>query len=426
VTEQALFQRLSVFAGSWTLAAAEQVCSDESVARETVLELLTSLVDKSLVLAEERDGATRYRLLETVRQYARETLTERGGEARWRERHLAYFLALTQGIEPLLKGPDLQVGLNQLETEHDNLRLALDWAESGSGDSVAGLQIAAGLWWFWETRGHLREGRRRLSRLLATPPDTQALAIRAKALRGAGALARAQADYPAAGALHRESLAIRRALGDQGGIALALGSLGVVAGERGNYDDARALQEESLAIQRELGDLASVAMVLSNLGEVAYRQGDCVTARARLEEGLAIYRKLGNQWGISLSVDHLGKVASAERDFSQALTLQRQGLLIRRELGNPLGMVWSLEELAYVAAGMGVPDRAARIWGSAERLREEIGAPLSTAQRLHYDAQLASARAAMSDHSAFDSAWHEGRAMTLEQAIDYALDEPGA
>jgi len=424
VTEQALFQRLSVFAGGWTLAAAEQVCSDETVDRETVLELLTSLVDKSLVLAEERDGATRYRLLETVRQYARETLTESGGEAHWRDRHLAYFLALTQGIEPLLKGPDVQLGLNQLETEHDNLRLALDWAESGRGDSVAGLQIAAALWWFWEMRGHLREGRRRLSGLLAAAPDTEALAIRAKALRGAGALARAQADYPAAEALHRESLAIRRELGDRGGIALALGSLGVVANERGNYDAARALQEESLAIQRDLGDRASVAMILNNLGEVAYHQGDHVIARARLEESLAIYRELGNPWGISLSMELLGKIASAEGDTEQALTLLRRSLLVRRELGNPSGIIWSLEGLAYVTVSFGVPERAARIWGSAEHLREEIGTPMSPAQRLHYDSHVASARVAMSDDSAFDSAWHEGRTMTLEQAIDYALNDP--
>ena len=424
--EQALFQRLSVFAGGWTLAAAEQVCADETVGEDAVLELLTSLADKSLILAEERDGATRYWSLETMRQYARGRLTEGGGEAHWHDRHLAYFVALTRETEPLLKGAAVKTGLDRLETEHDNLRLALDWAESERGDAIAGLQIAAAVWWFWGARGHLREGRRRLSRLLVQAPDTQALAIRAKALRGAGALARAQADYVAAEALHRQGLEIRRSLGDQGGIALALGSLGVVAGEQGNYDAARALQEESLAIQRELGDRASVAMVLSNLSEIAYYQGDRATARARVEESLAIYRELENQWGIASSIHHLGKVALADGDLKQALTLQRRGLLIRREVGTRLGIVWSLEDLAYVGVAMGLPERAARIWGSAERLREEIGAPQSPAQRRRDESHIASARAAMRDEPAFDAAWQAGRAMTFEQAIDYALNEADA
>ena len=424
--EQALFRRLSVFAGGWTLSAAEQVCTDESVDKEAVLEHLTSLADKSLLVAEERDSVTRYRLLETVGHYARERLRERGGEAHWRDRHLAYFLALTLEAEPLLKGPDLEVGLDRLETEHDNLRLALDWAASGRGDSVTGLRIAAAIWWFWQTRGHLREGRQWLSRLLAAAPATEALAIRAKALRGAGALAREQADYAAAEALHRESLTLRRELGDQRGIALALGSLGAVALELGNYDAARKLEEESLAIQRELGDRASVAQVLNNLGEMARLQGDYATARARLEESLTIYRELGNQWGISTSVTNLGEVASAEGDFADALALLRKGLLIRRELGGQWGIALSLEGFARVALALGSPGRAARIWGHAERLREETGSPLPPSERGHYDRHIASARAAMSDDSAFDSAWHERRAMTLEDAIGYALSVPDA
>ena len=262
--ERALLCRASVFAGGWTLAAAEQVCADERVPTAAVVDLLTSLVDKSLVVAEERSGATRYTLLETVRQYARDRLLERGDEAQWRHSHLAYFLALSGEIEPLLRGAEVESGLNRLQLEHDNLRVAMDWAESGRGDTVSGLQIAAAIWWFWSVRGYLREGRRRLSALLAAAPDTQALADRAKALRGAGGLARQQADYSAAEDLQRQSLAIRRELGDQRGVAMTLGSLGTIAEQRGDYETARALQEESLAIQRELGDRASAAMMLSN------------------------------------------------------------------------------------------------------------------------------------------------------------------
>jgi non-specific serine/threonine protein kinase len=421
-TEQVLLGRLAVFAGGWTLEAAEHVCTDESIDRQSVLDLLTSLADKSLVLAEERDGVTRYRLLETVRQYARERLMAHGEEAHWRDRHLAYFVAYTESVEPLLKGSAVQAGLDRMETEHDNLRLALDWAESGRGDGLAGLRIAAAVWWFWQTRGHWREGRRRLSRLLAVPA-TEALAIRAKALRGAGALARRQSDYAASEMLYRESLAIRRRLGDRGGLALTLGSLGALAIERGDWDASRPLLEESLTIQRELGDRASVAQVLNCLGELAYYQDEYAAACVRFEESLAIYRDLGNRWGIGTSIDNLGKCAQAVGDIERALELGRQGLGIQRKLRDLLAIAWSLETLACVATASGDPGRAARIWGSSARLRDEVGAPMSLAQQPGHAAHVAKGRSAMGDDSAFDSAWQQGRAMTLEQAIGYALGE---
>jgi predicted ATPase/DNA-binding winged helix-turn-helix (wHTH) protein len=422
--EGALFLRLAVFAGGWTLVAAEQVCTDESVGKDAVLEVLASLADKSLLLVEERDGATRCRLLETVRQYARERMAAADGEGRWRDRHLEYFSALAVEVEPLLKGPELQFGLDRLETEHDNLRLALDWAASGYGDALAGLRIAASTWWFWQVRGHRREGRRWLSLLLAAAPPREALATRAKALRGAGALAREQGDYAAAEALHREALAIRRELGDRSGTAFVLGSLGTVAIERGDFDAGRALEEESLAIQRELGDLPSVAQVLNNLGELAYYQGDYVTARARLEESVAIYRQLRNDWGISMSVSNLGMVARAEGNLAEALTRLKEGLLIRRGLGDiSRGVALSLEEFACLALALGSPGPAARIWGQAERLRQLHDVPMFPTLLVHHQRQVAAARAAMNNDAAFDGAWHDGHAMTLEQAIEYALEE---
>jgi len=421
--EQALFVRLAVFAGGWTAAAAEQVCADETVDEDAVVDLLASLADKSLLLVEERDGATRCRLLETVRQYAGERMAAATGEGRWRDRHLEYFRAFALAVEPLLKGHELHVGLDRLETEHDNLRLAMDWAESGHGDAEAGLQIGAAIWWFWQVRGHLREGRLRLSRLLTAAAPSEALATRAKALRGAGALAREQGDHAAAEALHRESLAIRRELGDRSGTALALGSLGLVALERGNFDAARALEEESLAIQREVGDLPSVAQVLNCLGELSYYQGDYATARARLEESVALYRQLRNDWGVSMSVNNLAMVARAEGDLAEALSLLKEGLLIRRELGDiSRGIVLSLEEFACLALALGSPGRAARIWGQVERLRQLHDVPMFPALLIEHQRQVAAARAAMNDGAAFDAAWHEGRAMTLQQAVEHALE----
>jgi predicted ATPase len=165
--EKALLCRLSVFAGGCTLAGAEAVCDGEGVKQEDVLDILTSLVDKSLVGTEERNSATRYRLLETVRQYALERLREGGEEAQWRGRHLAHFVAVTEEAEPQLTGADQRTWLERLEAEHDNLRSALAWSSTAGGDAARGLRLAGAFWWFWYVRGYFGEGRRWLSALLA-------------------------------------------------------------------------------------------------------------------------------------------------------------------------------------------------------------------------------------------------------------------
>jgi tetratricopeptide (TPR) repeat protein len=204
---------------------------------------------------------------------------------------------------------------------------------------------------------------------------------------------------------------------------LALGSLGTVAIERGDFDAARALEEESLAIQRKLDDLPSVAQVLNNLGELAYYQGDYATARARLEESVAIYRRLRNDWGVSMSVNNLGMVARAEGNLAEAVTCLKEGLLIRRRLGDiSRGIALSLEEFACLALALGSPVRAARIWGQVERLRQLHDVPMFPALLIQHQRQVAAARAALNDGAAFDAAWHDGGAMTLQQAVEYALE----
>ncbi len=195
--ERALLSRLAVFAGGWTLAAAERVCSDGIMEEGAVLDCLTSLVDKSLVAAEERDGATRYRLLETVRQYARDRLLERGDGPAWRDRHLAFYVSLGEEAEPMLSGPEQQVWLGRVETEYDNLRAALAWSSAPGGDAQRGLQLAGAIWRYWYMRGLFGEGRGWLAALLANAPGGPSPA-RAKALNAAGTLAWQQTDHAAA------------------------------------------------------------------------------------------------------------------------------------------------------------------------------------------------------------------------------------
>jgi len=539
-TEQALLRRLSVFAGGWTLASAERVCVGEGLAAEQVLDLLTALVDKSLVFAEDRGGATRYRLLETVRQYARDRLFERGEGIQWRDRHLACFLAVAEQAEPQLVGADQRAWLDRLEADHDNLRSSLAWSSAEGGNASSGLRLAGALRLFWSIRGYLGEGRGWLADCLAAAPG-EAPAIRAKALCGAGVLAREQGDYAAAHsllsegleihralgnrqgiaatlnslggmvheqgdyqrarAMHEESLAIQRQMGDRQGTSSSLNSLGVLARELGDYANARsfyeeglaidreigdqhsiavslnnlggmatdlgdyaaarALHQESLAIRRELGDRRGIASSLTNLGDVLERLGDHATARSLLEEGLAIRRELGDRrgiatslcalgtaansrgdhsiaqalhedslalrrelgdrWGIATSLNYLGSLACERGDHPTAQALYDESLAIERALGDRWGIAESMDGLAGVALALERPARAACIWGATQRLREEIGAPLPPMELAAHDRQVAIARDALADDVAFERAWQQGRAMTLEQAIDEAM-----
>ena len=460
--EKLLLQRLSVFAGGWTLEAAEQVGTGEGATDWEVLDLLTSLTDKSLVVAEQSHGHSRYRLLETVRQYARERLVESGGGEAVQERHRDYFLALAEESEPKLSGAEQAEWLQRLEEEHENLRAGLDWslAETGSG---GGLRICGALQRFWSTRGHLTEGRELCARALGKVGAVERTPERAKALNVAGALAYFQGDYPAARARHEESLAIRRQLGDRRGMAASLGNLGNVASDQGDFVSARALYEESVAIMRELGnrmgvaaslnnlgnvaceqgDLASaralheefltimrelgdrggIARALNNLGYVAYEQEDFVSARVLHEESLAIRQELGNRAGIADSAHNLGNVTYEQGDYTAAKALHQEGLTIRRELGDRARIASSLEGLAAVVAAFDNSLCAARIWGAAERLREEVGSPLAPNDRPRIDRRVAAARAALRDDSAFDRAWQDGRTLTLEQAMELAFDK---
>jgi non-specific serine/threonine protein kinase len=418
--EKLMLRRVSVFSGGWTLEAAEQVCSGEGIDDWEVLDLLTALADKSLLLAEEIDGATRYRLLETVRQYAQEH--KAAEQPRWRARHLSYFVALAEEAEPLFVGVDQRAWLDRLETENDNLRAAMAWSAEAGSDAVAGLRLASAVWRFWTIRGYLSEGRGWLTRLLAAAPRAQAAAARAKALKAAGGLALEQADYSDARALCDEGMALYQELGDRRGVANMLSDLGALATHQGDYPAGRALLEESLAIRRQLDDRWGISTSLSILGDWALDQGDYRAARVLHEESLTIKRELGNRYGMAVELHYLGTVDKEEGEHRSARVRFEEGLVICRELGDRHGIAELLEGLASGVAAMGRPGRAARVWGRAERLREEIGSPVKAGgQRLRYDRDVAAARAALGDDAAFDSAWQEGRAMTLDRAMADAI-----
>lgn len=219
--ERLLLQRLSVFAGGWTLQAAETVCADGGVQTHEILGQLTSLLDKSLAVGEPINGHFRYRLLETVREYARDRLQSTALQTHWQRRHLAYFLAVAEEAEPAFTGNDQQVWLDRLEAEHANFRSALDWSVAAGGDAASGLRLSGALFRFWSIRGYLAEGSGWLARLIAAAPDTPSPVL-SKALSAAGTLALEQGDYASSMAYHKRSLTISQDLGDERGVTRAL------------------------------------------------------------------------------------------------------------------------------------------------------------------------------------------------------------
>ena len=437
--EKTLLRRLSVFAGGWALAAAEGVCSDETIEEFEVLDLLTGLVDKSLVVYEEgADGDSgRYRLLESIRQYALDRLGESGEAAAVQGRSASWFLGLAEEAAPQLQGPEQASWLGHLEGEHDNLRASLSWDEQSAERGEDGLRLAGALWRFWYVHGHLTEGRQWLGRALArTKPRAvgedgvgglaesaaSGTSARALALKGAGNLAWAQGDYAGARALYEESLMIRRQFGDQQGIAGSLNSLGNVASEQGDYVGARALYGESLTIFRQLGDQRGIASSLTNLGGVARYQGDYAAARALLEESLTIFRQLGDQIGIAAGLYGLAGVAQGQGNYAGAWALYEECLTIQRQLRDQSGIAVNLDGMACLAHGQSQPSRAARLGGAASALRESIGSPRSLADQADMVKTMAAVREALGEE-AFAAAWEAGRAMPWEQAVEYALSE---
>lgn len=420
--EQALFRRLAVFAGGFTFEAMESICQAGAGPGGDLLELLDSLLDKSLVRQEEHDdGDVRFAMLETVREYALEQLGAGGEAALLREQHAAYFLALAETAQPYLEGSEQTRWLDSLEREHDNLRAALQWsAHSGSSGNVErGLRGAAALWLFWLMRGHLSEGRARLAELLALPGAAAPGAARADALNTAGALARYQGDFAAAAPLIVEGLAIRRALGNLHGTADSLANLGYVALYQGDDAQARALYEEGLAIYRMAGNAQGMADTLSHLGVLALYRDDRIAARALHEESLALWRQSEDGLGIAWAVSQLGKVALHETDNAAAADLFRASLLQHRDLGDQWGMAEALEGLACVAAAMGRTISALHLAGAAAMLRTRLGTALPLAGQADLERRLAPVHQALG--SAAATAWAEGQRLTVEQALAEAL-----
>ncbi|MBV9169692.1 MAG: tetratricopeptide repeat protein, partial [Chloroflexi bacterium] len=337
--ERRLFERLAVFAGGWTLEAAEAVGAGDGIDSADVMDLLARLVDKSLVVVQESPtGDVRYRLLETMREYGWECLVKSGAAEPTRRRHALFHLALAERAKPELTGAQPAMWLRQLDHEHDNIRTALHWAIE-VGESELGLRLTGAVWRFWFVRGHEREGRRWLEEMLALAEvDGRAGTwTRADVLSGAAALARDQGDYHRAAELAETGLALFREIGDKGGSGWALQHLGCTARDQADYVRAARLLNESVLLFRECGDCRGAAWALHNLARVAREQGDCTAASRLSEESLALFRSRGDKRGIAFVLHHQGCIARDLGDYARAAMLSEESLALCRALGDDGG-----------------------------------------------------------------------------------------
>jgi DNA-binding CsgD family transcriptional regulator len=437
--EQALFRQLSVFVGGFTLEQAEAVCdggarSADRGAKEraspslldprpSILELVASLLERSLLRpVDPVEEVPRFAMLATVREFARERLEASGEALELGRRHAGYYLRLADEAAPRLHGSRQARWLDRLDFEHDDLRTAMTWC--AEHDLPAALRLGGALWRFWQVRGHVREGRAWLDRMIEADeagPSTPSRPERASALNAAAFLAFMAGDYELAAARHRETLAIRRELGDREGIAESLNNLGLVLRCVGDHVAAGALFEEALAAGRGLGNRAREANVLNNMARSAYYRGDHDTAQVLHERGLAVGREAGDSWVVAICLGDLGDVRQARGDAEAARRLYEQSLAAWRELGDPRGVAQCLEGFAGLAADTQVA-RAVRLFGAAATVREMIGEPCSPVRKIELDRKLWRARGVLGS-KAYGEAWSDGQAMPTDRAVEYALEQ---
>jgi predicted ATPase/class 3 adenylate cyclase len=418
--EQTMLRRLSVFVGGWALEDAEQVCAGDGILEYQVLDLLTSLVDKSLVTYEQRDDAQRYGLLETVLQYARERLSQTDEFESLRLKHREHFLAFAEKIRSEFHGPNASQAFDRVEAEHDNLRTAMAAFESDPDGGVPGLRLAGALQRFCDVRGYFSEGRERYKRALAHRGAQEATRARADVLNGLGNLADHQGDYEAAREAYKASMAIWREIGDTEGLARALGNLGILAERAGEYDRARSLHVEARELFRQAGNRNAQVIGLLNMASLSIHQKDYDLACRELEESKAMCEELDNRTLLLYAVDGLGDLALLTGRFDEAREYLARGIELCCELGNPSVMAVLLQSWAELAVRHGGHERAARLFGAVDTLRRSIGSPANPQQQERLTAQRAEIIDAIGEE-AFETAFATGTALSADQAADLAL-----
>ena len=454
--QQQLFTSLGVFVGGFTLDGAAAVAGDPEL---DIVDGVEPLLHNSLLTTERMvGGEPRFGMLETIHDYALERLEERGDGEAVRHRHARFYLPLAEEAGPALLGPQQLNWLDRLDAERDNLRAALTWATE-CGEAELGLRICAALWRYWQLRGTYAEGREWLERLLAGRSGSKT--TRAIAQARIASLAFVQGDHEAvrrfgeaslpvlrrvtyeekiagvlfvmtnsalalgevdrASALADEALELAKRTGDLTTETFARYTFGLVLAWRGELDEARLVCEESVRRARQLGDVRSIANWLRTLGGIAIAQGESDRARTLFNESLAIHRTLDDQWGISRSTSRLAIVMLEAHDHDAARRMLAESLTIERKMGDRPGLIFNLELCAKLAAAENQPARATRLYACASVLRDSVGPhPVEVGWPSHAS-HVTHLRSFLGEDE-FAEAWAQGRTMTLNESLDYAVE----
>jgi len=420
--EKMMLQRLAVFAGGWTLDAAEALCGGDRLAGGAVLDVLAGLVNKSLVLREDasEDGLSgRYRLLETVRQYAAERL---GAADQAREQHAQYYVTLAEQAEPEGKGGREAVWLERLQAEHANLRAALGWFLA-HGEVERVLHLARALWRFWWVRGHVTEGRQWLEAGLAQG-ERSSVPVRMAALEAASGLAMVQDDQVRAVVLAEELLVLARASDDRRTTTTALDILGMTAVQQGDHRRAQHYLEESLSLARAAGQREDLATALLSLGLARSEGGTYGAATALIAEAHARFRATGQAYWTTVAVGSLAYLALLQAHWQRAGMLLVEYVTLAQQLQDKANLAAGLEGLAVLASTEGRALRATLLFAASASVRAEIGGRLMSRRNRTMMEQATRSCRDQLEEGAWLAAWDEGQTMTIEQAITYALEDP--
>lgn len=470
--ERILFRRLAVFVSGWTLEAAEFICSGNGIESSDVLDLLTRLVDKSVVTVEELAGEARYRRLETIRQYSREKFLETDEVGTVRDRHLEYYLQFCETAEEHLQRRDNKTWTRRMEAEQDNLRSALDWGLVSNPDRT--LRMVGSLRFFWSVGGHSVEGfqwtRRALERIEELPPPDgipgiERQMVKAKALASlawlyvsqgdneqaritaekSAALYRTRADEGKRGlaftlivlaqanyflghlaeteAQLRESIALSRALGDTSTEIFAISILvRVMAVLHGNYAEAQTSAEEALRIARAAGFRYLASTLSYNLGLIASYRKDIEEARRQFNLAIAALQEGEAHFNVILAKSDLAHLERRAGNYPGALELYRETIVAFRDFGQRGAVAHQLECFAFIAIAQNQFERALRLLGAAEAWREWASTPMTPDEQVEYQEQVEIVRQQV-DPNLFTRTWAEGRALLMEEAVQYAITD---
>lgn len=425
--EKTLFMRLGVFVGGFTLEAVEYVAHselEEKDPKRTTLDILSRLVDKSLVTFQQ-GKVTRFSMLEPIREFARELLSTSGEDAVIHARHFDFFCTLAQKAGPKLFGSENRTPMNTLQIEYDNIRAALNWSldpdvtVSLIDRAERAITLLRSLHIFFVQHGYFVEMHEWLDKLLTMemPPS----AARAYALQQAGFLARITGDFEQAMVRLNQAITLARSINAKLELGWALSDLGIVERDQGNLESIIPLFSEALHLFQEIGDSRGIGHCLYCLAETYMLTGDFEVSSEFWEQGLQHFRHEQDKKHIAWGLEGLGNSAFLRGELAQAAKLHKESLMYKADTLDKLGIAYSLEGLAQTCAEQ-QPERAAILWGAAEQLRLNMNIPLDPSRRSIYTSLVSVVHARMSTEH-FAEAWARGRSLTLEQSIDYALSE---